>query len=133
MISSYLWNKIAREILRAETETYATTLYLWLGSSPMNADGTGGTELSGSNYSRVAIVCNTSNWAIPSGKEIVNAVAVSLPVPSADWAEAVYAALIDTASGAGNAYFHDAIEQPFTNKNGQVRSFDAGLIVQRAL
>lgn len=131
MISAYLADKILRRVLRNEAFTPAPTLYLALYSSEMAADGTGGVELSGGSYARMAIDSDTTDWAAPVGKEIANALLITIPVPSANWDEAVYAALIDAASGAGNVYFHDFLNDSFTNLNGARRHFDPAAIVMR--
>ena len=38
------------------------TLYIGLYSAAPDADGTGGTELSGGSYARAAVTNNTTNW-----------------------------------------------------------------------
>jgi hypothetical protein len=67
-------------------------------------DGTGGTEVSGGSYARVAVTNNTTNFpnATGGGPSLkVNGTVITFPAPTADWGTVVGWGLYDAAS-SGN-------------------------------
>lgn len=59
-----------------------------------------GTEVTGNNYSRVSLACNTTNFSAPVSGQISNAVPITFPTPSSSWGSIV-AIGIFTAQTAG--------------------------------
>lgn len=82
------------------------TQYFALFTTLPAADGTGGVEVSGSNYSRAAFTNNGTNWPAASGSNPAtksNAVAITFPVPSGAWGTVVGFGYYDAAS-SGNLW-----------------------------
>lgn len=87
-----------------------------------------GVELSGNNYSRIAITNNTTNWPVITANIMSNGVAFATPTASGgDWLEADEAVLYDAPTG-GNAWYEEPVDEPFTVLNGQARNFDVGAL-----
>ena len=75
MITNYLKNHLMRFQFLRDTSSYTppVKVYLGLSTTPINADGTGMTELeSVTGYTRVEITQNNSNWSGPSNGLITN-------------------------------------------------------------
>ncbi len=85
----------------------------------------GGTELTGSGYARVAVTANTTNFPAISGNEIVNATAVTFPAASGDWLTADEVALYIASSG-GTPKYTGTLDITVTVRSGQTREFAAG-------
>jgi hypothetical protein len=87
-----------------------------------------GAELTGNNYSRIAITNNTTNWPVSTTNIFSNGVAFVTPTASGgDWLEADEAVLYDASTG-GNAWYEEPLDEPFTLLNGQARQFDIGVL-----
>jgi len=101
--STYLMNGLLDHIFGGPDFTRPATLHFALFSTaPTFSSGTGGTELSGSNYSRAAYTNNSTNFpAASSGTTSKsNANAITFPVPSGAWT--IAASGIYDASTSGN-------------------------------
>ena len=85
----------------------------------------GGVELTGSGYARVAVTNNTTNWTTTSNNEKVNAIAITFPAASADWLTADEVVLFVASSG-GTAKYSGPLDQSVTVRSGQTREFAAG-------
>ena len=85
----------------------------------------GGTELSGSGYARVAVTNNTTNFPNISTNIMVNGTAITFPQASADWATADEVALYVASSG-GTPKYTGVLDNPVTVRSGQTRQFAAG-------
>lgn len=78
LILNFLWN--------GGTLTRETTLYFALFTTMPTADaGTGGTEVSGNNYSRFTFTNNSTNFPAASGRVKANGTIVSFAAPSGSW------------------------------------------------
>ncbi len=77
-------------------------------------DASGGTEVSGGSYARVAVSTAPGSWAATSGGNGVtsNASAITFPTSSASWGTVTHFAIYD-ASSAGNRIFHGALTSSF--------------------
>ena len=83
--------------------TAPTAIYMALYSANPADAGSGGTELSGNNYSRVDV---TASFSASSGGACTNDVAVAFPVASGAWS-AVTGFGFYTASSGGTPFFWD--------------------------
>jgi hypothetical protein len=79
------------------------TLYFAAFTSAPNADGTGGTEVSGGSYARKAMTNNATNFPAASGGEKSNGVAIPFVAASASWGEVTHIVVFDSLSG-GNRF-----------------------------
>jgi len=73
------------------------TVYVALFTAPPNAGG-GGTEVSGSGYTRVAVLNTTVNWPLASGGTKNNGTQINFGTAN-NWGTVVWAAVVKTASG----------------------------------
>ena len=96
--TTYLNNAILTATVSGQTFPTITTAYIALYSVAPTASG-GGTELTGSNYSRAVVSCTVANSVA------TNSSAVSFATASADWATATAWGIVDAAS-AGNLLYY---------------------------
>lgn len=100
--SNYLAHALLSHTLRNSAYTSpGTTLYAALYTTAPTAS-TAGTEVSGSNYSRVQV----STWDSPSNGATANTNAITFPTASGSWGSVVAASIMD-ASSSGNLLFFD--------------------------
>lgn len=85
----------------------------------------GGVELSGSGYARVAVTNNTTNFPTVTTNLIVNGTATTFPQATGDWVQADQVGLFIASSG-GSPKYRDDLDSPVTVRTGQTRSFAAG-------
>lgn len=109
--------QILNKIFGATNYTPAATYYIGLLS--------GGSELSGGSYARVAVTNNTTNFPNISTNEMINGVAIAFPQATTDWATADEVAIFLASSG-GTARFRGPLDATVTVRTGQTRSFAAG-------
>ncbi|HEY9647564.1 MAG TPA: hypothetical protein V6C88_14405 [Chroococcidiopsis sp.] len=100
--SDYAEGKILDHVFGAVTYTPPATLYIALFTTTPNVEtGASGTEVTGGNYSRVAVTNNATNWPAASGGSKSNGTQINFPTPSAGWGTVVGFGVYD-ASSAGN-------------------------------
>lgn len=94
----------------------------------------GGVELSGNAYARIALTADGTNFpVIVTGDTITNGVEFSTPTATpAAWDEADEVAIYDASSG-GNEWFAGSLDAPFTLAIGQSRPFPAGSLNVRLI
>ena len=85
----------------------------------------GGTELSGSGYARVAVTNNTTNFPNVAANTMVNGTVITFPTASADWATADEVAFYIASSG-GTPKYTGVLDSPVLVRSGQTRQFAAG-------
>lgn len=126
-MSDYLENAIINHIFRGTTFTAPTTLYIALYTAAPT-DAGGGTEVTGGSYARVAVTCNTSNWAATSGTNGLtsNSNAITFPTATANWGNVVAIGIFDAASG-GNLLIW-LTQSSIAVNSGQTASFAAGAL-----
>lgn len=93
-----------------------------------------GLEISGNNYSRVAVTANSTNFPNASNAEptvVSNGVAFTMPTPSADWGLAVCALLFD-ASTSGNLWDWAPTTSALDCAAGSTPSFAVGALTLQA-
>lgn len=129
--SDYMMNKVLDAFLGLEFSVFPGTVYVALYSVIPNADGTGGTELSGYDYARVAVTNNGTNWPAAVAGVKSNGADIQFPAASGgDWATAVAFCILDDPT-AGNilygALLTDSGGTPktYTCTDGQTLKFPA--------
>lgn len=103
----------------------ANTYVALFTTQPTNA-GTGGTEVSGGSYARVAIP--SSGWSALSGAtptSTSNSAAVNFAASTANWGTVVAFGLYDAVT-AGNLLYVAALTTSQTINSGSTASFAAG-------
>lgn len=89
--SNSLADSILNHVFRDTSYTQPANVYIALNSVMPADDGTGGTELSGTGYARVAIATTNAAWTAPAAgtgnkRKIDNAAAVDFGTAGSDWA-----------------------------------------------
>lgn len=134
-MSDYLENKLVDHLFRAQTLSAPVTLYIGLLTAAPSDSG-GGTEVSGNNYSRVAVTSSLANWAgtqsagsttasSGTGGQTSNNAAITFPTPSGTWGTVSHFGIYDASSG-GNLLFHGSLSVAKTINQGDTVSFPAG-------
>lgn len=137
----YVENNQVDYILRAQTWTIGANLYVGL-STTACSDSATGTEVSTSatNYARVAVARSLANWAgtqaaasttasSGTGGQTSNNNAITFGAPSGNWGTVSHFFIIDSASGAGNIFFCQALTASKTVNSGDAApSFAAGAL-----
>lgn len=98
--STYLSNKFLDAVYGQTALPAIAIVYVALYTATPNASG-GGTEVSGSNYSRVAVTNNTTNWPNASSATKSNANIITFPTPSGSWGIITHFGIFDAAA-SGN-------------------------------
>lgn len=111
--------------------TYAakpSTLHFALFTSTPTVSG-GGTEVSGSNYSRKAVTANTTNFTDPAtaGQNCSNAVDIIFPRATGAWGTVTAIGFYDAATG-GNLLWFEPINTPTDVGTSQTIRFAVGAI-----
>ena len=119
-MSNYLENEILDHILRNAAFTSPSAVYLGLSTGTFGDDNSG-TELTGNNYSRVAVTFDPA-----SGGATDNTGAIEFAAATGTWGTVSHFGLFDQASG-GNLLINGA----FSNggkaiASGDVLKIDAG-------
>lgn len=137
-LSNYLENNIIDFVLRGQTFTPPSTLYVGLFTSAPSDTG-GGTEVSGGSYARVSLASSLVNWAGTQGAGTTTAstgtsgttsnnTVISFPAPTANWGTITYVGLFD-ASTSGNLIIYGALSASKTVNNGDAApSFQAAAL-----
>lgn len=92
----------------------------------------GGTELTGSGYARVAVTADTTSFPATSTNSITNGIAITFPAASADWLAADEVGLFIASSG-GTAKYRGNLDPTVTVRSGQTREFKAGELTIRMI
>lgn len=102
-LSNYLENALVNAVLRNTTYTSPATVYVALFTTNPNEDSSG-TEVSGSNYSRMAVT-----FAAPSNGSTSNSALITFPTPSGAWGTITHFGIFDAAS-SGNLLWYGALD-----------------------
>ena len=137
-LSNYLENNIIDYVLRGQTFTPPSTLYVGLFTSAPSDTG-GGTEVSGGSYARVSLASSMINWAGTQGAGTTTAstgtsgttsnnTVIAFPAPTANWGTITYVGLFDASTG-GNLIIYGALATSKTVNNGDAApSFQAAAL-----
>ena len=120
-MTQYLENKVLDGTLKATTYTAPANVYMSLYSTT-NTATTPGTELSGNNYSRQAVLFNTAAAGISTGNATV-----TFSATGNNWPAVVSAGIMD-ASTSGNMLYYTSIT-PKVVAAGDTLVFDGANIV----
>lgn len=124
--TNYTENKLLDHALGGPDFTRPATVYMALYTTAPDAEaGTGGVELSGSNYSRVAVTNNSTNFPSASGGAKSNGAVITFPTPSGSWGTVVAFAVLD-ASTAGNMIASNTLVSSKAINSGDTVSFAIG-------
>lgn len=126
-MSDYLENKIIDWLVRGQAFTPPATVYISLHTAAPS-DATGGTEVSGGSYARVAVASSLANWAGTQAAASTTASSgtsgttsnngtITFPAPTANWGTITHIGIYD-ASSAGNLLFWGALSTSKTVNNG---------------
>lgn len=105
--SDYLELKVLDHILGGGDYTRPATVYLALFTATPSDTG-GGTECTGSNYARLAITNNATNWPAASAGSKKNGVYFLFPIPTGTWGTVTAIGIFDAAT-SGNLLFWSTI------------------------
>lgn len=108
-LTDYLENKLIDQLLRGQTYSFPSTMYMALFTSTPSDTG-GGTEVSGTGYARVSIACTMANWSGTQGTGTTvastgtagttyNNSAITFGSPTASWGTITAVGLYDASSG----------------------------------
>jgi hypothetical protein len=117
--TDFMENKIIDHMLRNQTYTPPSTVYVALFTSATGDDGSG-TEVSGGSYARQAVTLSAA-----SGGASSNSADITFPQATADWGTITHLALMDAETG-GNMLMHTALDESKTVNNGDTFKINAG-------
>ena len=118
-VADYYENKILDHMLRAQSFTPPTTVYVAL-YTVAPSDSGGGTEVSGGSYARQPVT-----FSAASGGSITNSADITFPQATADWGTIVAVGLFD-ASTAGNLLWYGNLTTSKTVNSGDIFKISAG-------
>lgn len=107
-VSAYQANKMLDRQFGNVSYTVSTTLYIGLSTTPVNFDGTGGTEPVGNAYARVAVTNDKTSWSTAAIGVLTNLISFTFPESTGSWGTVTYVVVYD-ASTAGNVLFYEAL------------------------
>lgn len=116
--SDYLEVELRKHLFRTGSFTKPTVLGVAL-FTVTPSDSGGGTEVTGGNYARVNLPPLDANWTAvdTTGGATDNAVAITFPLPSANWGTVVAFGIFD-ATTTGNLLVYGPITPNKTINNG---------------
>lgn len=104
-MSTYLQSAFADEVLGGTAFAAPATVYVALFTAlPTSKAGTGGTEVSGVSYARVAVTNNATNWNTYAAGVKSNKTDISFPQAGGAWGEVQGFGIYDAAT-LGNLLF----------------------------
>lgn len=126
--STFLANKLLDHVFGKTTFTADDDLELALYSAAPNSDGSGGTELTGNNYSRIPLTNDTTTWSNASARQKLNGIVITLPqAVGGDWLAIVAWKILDSS---GNVYTFGRTPAPVTVADGEIRTVPIGNWIQ---
>jgi hypothetical protein len=124
-ISDYLEVKLTQHTLGKVAFTMPTTLYVALYTSDPGDDNTG-TEVTGTNYVRLAIA--PAGWTIATGSALANNVnPVLFETAGSPWGTISHMGILDALT-AGNLLWHGPLVTPRTVNTGDTIEWPAGTL-----
>lgn len=133
-MSDYLENKLVDQLFRGQSAPTTSTLYVGLLTAAPSDSG-GGTEVSGNNYSRVAVTSSLANWAgtqsaasttasSGTGGQTSNNNAITFATPSGTWGTVSHFGIYDAATD-GNLLFWGSLTISKTINQSDTVTFPA--------
>lgn len=106
----------------------APTLYVALFTTPSGSDGTGGVEVSGGSYTRVATTGTDWNAATDADPSVIdNATEIAFPQATASWGTVTHFEVYDAATG-GNYIMGGALTVAKSPTDGDTPKFAPGAL-----
>lgn len=124
--SNYLENAVMNNILgQASMPSISNVYFALFTAGPSDAGG--GTEVSGTDYARVNVANNTTNFPTISGTTgtKTNANAIAWPTAGGSWGTVTHYGVFDASSG-GNLLFHGSLASAKAIGTGDAFSVAAG-------
>lgn len=121
--SDYLENKVLDHLFGGTAYSAPATVYVAL-FTITPGDAGGGTEVTGNNYSRVAVTNNGTNFPAASGGSKSNGTTITFPTASGAWGTVVAVGIFDAAN-AGNLLAWASLNTSKTIGSGDTASFPA--------
>lgn len=110
------------------SSVFPNTVYISLYTTPPNTAGTGGVEVSGTGYERVAVVNDNTKWLAASGGQKSNAAAITFPEATASWGTVTHFGIC-TAATSGNIIYVGELSLSVTVNIGATPFFEIGSLV----
>lgn len=128
--SNYLENAIMNNLLGQASMPAISNVYFGLytaGPNDASTGSSGGTEVSGTDYARVNVANNTTNFPTISGTNgtKTNANAIAWPTAGGSWGTVTHYGVFDAATG-GNLLFHGSLASAKAIGTGDAFSVAAG-------
>ena len=118
-LSDYAENKLLDHVLGTTSFTAPSAVYVGLSTGSFGDDNSG-TELTGNNYSRVAVTFDAASSGATD-----NAGAIEFAAATGNWGSVGFYGIFD-ASSAGNLLIHGALASAKTIQSGDILKIDAG-------
>jgi hypothetical protein len=118
-LSNYLENKLLDHVLRNESYTSPTTVYVGLYTSDPGDDNSG-TEVTGGSYARQILNVTTATGGI-----VTSSADVTFPQATAQWGTISHIGLLDAVS-SGNLLMHTPLTTPRLVDTGDVIKISTG-------
>jgi len=118
-MSDYLENEILDHILSVGSYTMPSAVYVGLSTGSFGDDNSG-TELSGSNYSRVAATFSAASSGTTS-----NSAAIEFAAATGSWGTISHFGVFDAAS-SGNLLIHGAFSASKAIETGDILKISTG-------
>lgn len=124
--SNYTENNVMNALFGGAALTIASNLYVALFTAGPS-DAGGGTEVSGTDYARVGLTNNTTNFPTISGTDgtKTNGTIITFPTAGGSWGTVTHVGIFDAASG-GNLIAWGALQTAKAIGLGDAFSFPVG-------
>ena len=122
--SNYLETKLVEYTLRGQVFTQPTTVWVSLHSA--SPGETGGSEITGTSYARVAVTCGTAAWSTHT-PPLQNNTTITFPQAGGSWGTVTDFGIYD-ASTNGNLLFYGTLTASKTIATNDTASFAAAAL-----
>lgn len=119
--SDFLENEILDHILGGADYARPANLFFALYTAGPT-DAGGGTQVSGSNYARVSVTNNATNFPAATAGQKKNGSVITFPTASGTWGTVTHVGIFDASSG-GNLLMHAALASSKLIENGDTPSW----------
>jgi len=131
--TNYAENSILNTVFRGVAfPTLPASMYIAAYSVIPGEDGTGGTEITGAGYARVAVSRAAGSWKDPSTAtqgQVDNTAEIAFPVATGDYPAAVVAVGVLDDPTAGNLWYRGNLTASRTILTGGQLKFNANQLV----
>jgi hypothetical protein len=112
--TNYMEQKLLEHFFGLAAYTPATNLYVAFFTTAPAEDGTGGVEVSGGAYARVAVANNSTNWSYSAGT-VTNLTQIIFPTATADWGTILRVVLMSASTSGTILAISDAVSFSVTS------------------